>query len=41
VLANAVLWARPEKGTDFAPPAVVDMPAPQLGSRVVAEGVEV
>jgi trehalose utilization protein len=40
VLANAVLWARPEKGTDFAPPAVVDMPAPQLGSRVVAEGVE-
>ena len=33
VLANAVLWANPERGTDFAPPAVADMPAPHSPRR--------
>ena len=39
VLANAVLWARPEGSVDFAAPAVVDQPAPQFIRRGMPEGV--
>jgi trehalose utilization protein len=37
VLANAVLWARPEPETDFAPPAVLNSPAPWLAGQLLAE----
>jgi trehalose utilization protein len=40
VLANAVLWAQPERGTGFNPPAVINSPAPHIHTRHVAEGVE-
>ena len=40
VLANAVLWANPEWGTDFAPPAVADMPAPHLHRGALPESIE-
>ena len=33
VLANAVQWARPEQGADFAAPAVVNQPAPRFNGR--------
>ena len=39
VLANAVLWARPDNVGNFEPPAVINSPAPQLDGRVVAEDV--
>jgi hypothetical protein len=39
VLANAVLWARPEQAADFVEPAVVNRPAPRFNSRLVGEGV--
>ena len=39
VLANAVLWARPEQSTDFAEPGVVSQPAPRFNGRLVGEGV--
>ena len=39
VLANAVVWARPEEVADFVPPQVLNQPAPQLNGRVAAEGV--
>ena len=39
VLANAVLWARPEDSVDFAAPAVVDQPAPQFIRRGIPAGV--
>ncbi len=39
VLANAVLWARPEDNVDFAAPAVVDQPAPRFIRRGIPEGV--
>jgi len=32
VLANAVQWARPDPGADFAPPAVVSEPSPRFGA---------
>ena len=35
VLANGVLWARPE-GSDFSPPAVVREPAPRFGAGASA-----
>jgi trehalose utilization protein len=35
VLANAVQWARPEDGTDFAPPDVVSEPAPKMTATLV------
>ena len=37
VLANAVLWAAPSPGIDFASPAVVNQPAPRFEARLVAE----
>jgi trehalose utilization protein len=40
VLANAVRWANPEWGTDFAPPAVADMPAPHLHKGALPESIE-
>jgi len=40
VLANAVLWAHPELGTDFAPPAVADRPAPHLHRGALPESIE-
>jgi trehalose utilization protein len=40
VLANAVLWANPERGSDFAPPAVADMPAPHLHRGALPESIE-
>jgi trehalose utilization protein len=39
VLANAVQWARPEQGIDFAEPAVVSQPAPRFNGRLIGEGV--
>jgi trehalose utilization protein len=39
VLANAVLWARPEEGADFSAPEVVSQPAPHFNRRLVDEGV--
>jgi trehalose utilization protein len=39
VLANAVLWARPEHSADFIAPAVINQPAPQFDSGGIAEGV--
>ena len=39
VLANAVLWARPEQSADFTAPVVVNQPAPYFDSRGIAEGV--
>jgi trehalose utilization protein len=39
VLANAVLWARPEQIIDFTAPEVVSQPAPYFNSRPVAEEV--
>ena len=40
VLANAVLWARPEQSTDIAAPAVVSMPAPHFDRRLSTEGIQ-
>ena len=40
VLANAVLWARPEQDTNFVAPAVVSRPAPQFDRRILVEGVD-
>ena len=40
VLANAVLWAQPEQSSDFAPPAVVNMPAPHFDRGALPEGIE-
>ena len=40
VLANAVLWARPEQGIDLAAPAVVNQPEPHFNRGVIAEGVD-
>jgi trehalose utilization protein len=39
VLANAVLWARPEHSGDFVAPAVVNEPAPKFNRRGITEGV--
>jgi trehalose utilization protein len=39
VLANAVLWARPENVGDFNPPSVISSPAPRFDARVIAGGV--
>jgi len=39
VLANAVLWARPDEGTDFAPPPVVNMAPPMFVGGKLAEDV--
>jgi trehalose utilization protein len=36
VLANAVLWARPEPDTDFTPPAVQNSPAALLSGQLAA-----
>ena len=38
VLANAVEWARPDAEQQFAPPGVVNQPAPQFDGRVLAAG---
>jgi trehalose utilization protein len=39
VLANAVLWAKPEQGADFASPSVVNQPAPLINRRLIGEEV--
>jgi trehalose utilization protein len=36
VIANAVLWAKPEPVADFVPPQVVNSPAPQLRGGAIA-----
>ena len=39
VLANAVLWARPEDVADFDPPSVISSPAPYFDARAIADEV--
>jgi trehalose utilization protein len=39
VLANGVLWARPEHSAGFIAPAVVNQPAPHFNRVGVTEGV--
>ncbi len=38
VLANAVQWAKPERASDFHPPAVVNSPAPLMVGRRAGAG---